>query len=328
MLPIRAFGQYGVQISDTKKFLKKLVGTLPAFDRKQLTSYFRGLLLTRAKNAIAKQIIKEKISILEISAYLDEISLALEAAISPKLDEFGIKLVNFFVKSINTPEDDPAVTKLKEALAKRAEMEIVGFNYQQERSFDTMETAAGNEGAAQSGLMGAGMGLGMGVGIGGAMGGAMGQMTENLQVQGHRCSKCNSVVQPGVKFCPGCGQSVAGSASTEEKKNDLVVCDKCGTEALRGSKFCPKCGDPFICCPKCGVDNPEGNLNCRECGEPMPQNCGNCNQEVPGDSAFCPGCGNQLVKKCAKCNINLKPDTMFCPECGAPADRLKRRRNK
>ena len=166
MLPVRAFGQYGVQISNTKKFLKKLVGTLPAFDRNQLISYFRGLLLTHAKSAIAKQIVKEKISILEISAYLEEISSALEAAIIPKLDEFGIKLVNFYVKSINTPEDDPAVTKLKAALAKRAEMEIVGFNYQQERSFDTLETAAGNEGAGQAGLMGAGMGLGMGVGIG------------------------------------------------------------------------------------------------------------------------------------------------------------------
>jgi membrane protease subunit (stomatin/prohibitin family) len=320
MLPIRAFGQYGVQISDTKKFLKKLVGTLPSFDRKQLMSYFRGLLLTRAKNAIAKQIVKEKISILEISAYLDEISSALEAAIVPKLDEFGIKLINFFVKSINTPEDDPAVAKLKAALAKRAEMEIVGFNYQQERSFDTLETAAGNEGAGQAGLMGAGMGLGMGVGMGGAMGGAMGQMAENFQVkENHHCSKCNSVIQPGAKFCPRCGQSTEGGVSTGEKKNDLVVCDKCGTEAQKGSKFCPKCGDPFICCPKCGVDNPEGSLTCRACGEPMPKNCGNCNQEVPGGSAFCPGCGNQMVKKCSKCNTNLKPDTKFCPDCGTAA---------
>ena len=320
MLPVRAFGQYGVQISNTKKFLKKLVGTLPAFDRQQLISYFRGLLLTRAKSAIAKQIVKDKISVLEISAYLDEISSALKAAIVPELDEFGIKLVNFFVKSINTPEDDPAVTKLKEALAKRAEMEIVGFNYQQERSFDTMETAAGNEGAGQAGLMGAGMGLGMGVGIGGAMGGAMGQMTENLQVQGnHRCSKCNSVVQPGVTFCPGCGQGVKGGAPGEEKKVELVVCDKCGTEAQKGSKFCPKCGDPFICCLKCGTDNPEGSLNCRKCGKPMPKNCGKCNQEVPGGSAFCPSCGNQLVKKCADCNTDLKPDAMFCPKCGTPA---------
>lgn len=35
---------------------------------------------------------------------------------------------------------------------------------------DVMESAAGNEGSAASGLMGAGMGLGMGVGMGGAFG--------------------------------------------------------------------------------------------------------------------------------------------------------------
>ncbi len=74
------------------------------------------------------------------------------------------------------PEDDPAVISLKTALAKRAEMGIVGFTYQQERSFDVLQTAAGNEGTA-GGVMGAGLGLGMGVGIGAPLGQTLGQMT-------------------------------------------------------------------------------------------------------------------------------------------------------
>jgi hypothetical protein len=48
-------------------------------------------------------------------------------------------------------------------------MGIVGFNYQQERSFDVLETAAGNEGNSGN-VMGAGLGLGIGAGIGGSMG--------------------------------------------------------------------------------------------------------------------------------------------------------------
>lgn len=32
MVPVRAFGQYGIRIRDGKKFLLKLVGTLPSFD--------------------------------------------------------------------------------------------------------------------------------------------------------------------------------------------------------------------------------------------------------------------------------------------------------
>jgi membrane protease subunit (stomatin/prohibitin family) len=86
------------------------------------------------------------------------------------MQEYGIKLLNFNVNDINVPEDDPAVKKLKDALAKKAEMDILGYNYIQERSFDTLEGAATNPGSAQSGIMGAGIGLGMGLGVGGAMG--------------------------------------------------------------------------------------------------------------------------------------------------------------
>lgn len=60
----------------------------------------------------------------------------------------------------------PAVKQLKAALAKRAEMDILGYNYQKERTFDTLNTAAGNQGTA-GGVMGAGIGVGLGFSIGG-----------------------------------------------------------------------------------------------------------------------------------------------------------------
>ncbi|MFQ7801168.1 MAG: hypothetical protein ACLRHW_16905 [Coprobacillus cateniformis] len=67
--------------------------------------------------------------------------------------EYGIKIVNFNINDISVPEDDSAVKKLKDALAKRAEMDIIGYSYQQERSFDTLEGAAKNEGGL-GGMMG------------------------------------------------------------------------------------------------------------------------------------------------------------------------------
>ena len=50
MLPVSASGQFGVQVENTKKFLIKLVGVMPNFDRERLVSYFQGLILTRAKD--------------------------------------------------------------------------------------------------------------------------------------------------------------------------------------------------------------------------------------------------------------------------------------
>jgi membrane protease subunit (stomatin/prohibitin family) len=73
-------------------------------------------------------------------------------------------------------------------------MKIVGYNYQQERSLDVLETAAGNEGSSGS-LMGAGMGLGMGVGIGQPMGNMMSQMMGQMSPTGSG----QSVNQPASK---------------------------------------------------------------------------------------------------------------------------------
>ena len=136
-VPVRSFGQFGVRIDDAKKFLVKLVGTLPQFDKSSLLRYFRGLFITKAKDTISSYLIHKEISALEINAYLDELSAYMKERIEPVMAEYGITLVNFYVNDINIPEDDPAVRKLKAALAKRAEMDIIGYNYQQERSFDT-----------------------------------------------------------------------------------------------------------------------------------------------------------------------------------------------
>jgi membrane protease subunit (stomatin/prohibitin family) len=179
MLPVRAFGQFGIKISETKKFLEKLVGTLSVFSEMELTRYFKGIVLTRTKDLIAEHIMHKKISILEISAHLSDISELLEAHLSEEFSEFGIGLTKFRVMSISTPESDPAVQQLKAALSKRAEMNILGYNYQQERSFEVMEAAAGNEGGSGA-IMGAGMGAGMGIGMGAAMGGQMGGMMGQL----------------------------------------------------------------------------------------------------------------------------------------------------
>ena len=169
MMPVRAFGQYGIKVKDSKKFLLKLVGTLSSFDVETLGDYFNGVLMTKIKTEIAINILKLGVSVLDIAMQLENLSALIKKSLIKEIDDFGVEIVQFNIHSINVPESDPAVISLKAALAKRAEMGIVGFNYQQERSFDVLETAAGNEGSSGN-VMGAGLGLGIGAGIGGSMG--------------------------------------------------------------------------------------------------------------------------------------------------------------
>jgi membrane protease subunit (stomatin/prohibitin family) len=180
MVPVRSYGQYGVEIADSKKFLLRLVGTLPSFEAEPLKAYFRGKLLTQIKTEVAKTIVSLKVSVLEVGTMLSEVSSEMHRRLTPHFGDYGILLSEFNVHSINVPEDDAAVKSLKAALAKRAEMGIIGFNYQQERQFDVLETAAGNEGGAAAPIMGAGIGLGAGLGIGSGIGSAMGALAGGL----------------------------------------------------------------------------------------------------------------------------------------------------
>lgn len=264
-VPVTAFGQFGIKVDDSKKFLTKLVGTLPSFDHDVMVKYFRGLLVSNAKNVISGYLVNKNISILEINAYISEISEELEKKLKPELEKYGIELVNFYVTSIEAPEDDSAVIKLKEALSKRAEMDIVGYDYNTARSFDTLESAAKNEGSGAN-LMGAGIGLGMGLGVGGQFGGQMSSISSKIDTTGGKkttekikCNKCGSEVDENQKFCPECGEKTGN------------FCKECGAKlARKGQKFCPECGaSQVFTCPKCKKEIDEKSKFCPECGEKL-----------------------------------------------------------
>lgn len=321
-LPVRSNGVFGVQVEDSKKFLLKLVGTMSEFDEKSVVKYFRGIYVTRVKDAISSYVIKERISVLEINAYLDELSTYMEEQIGPELGEYGLRLVSFYVNEISVPEEDPAVKKLKDALAKRAEMNILGYDYQQERSFDTMESAARNESMGAAPFMGAGMGLGIGAGVGGMAASTMSNIMNQMslgsgQSDSVECPKCHARVSKGQRFCGSCGADMTKPAegTAEKASGKTIVCAKCGTEN-KGSKFCMECGKRYIPCPKCGMDLEEGAVQCKQCGYEAAEKCPKCGMDLPKGTKFCPECGAPVGKSCPKCGAAIAGSPKFCPECG------------
>lgn len=315
-VPVRSFGQFGIQIEDARKFLTNLVGTLTIFDKDNLVKYFRGLYLTKVKDAISSYLVHKQISVLEINAYLDELSIDLKEKMVPILQEYGLNLINFYVNDINVPEDDDSVIKLKAALAKRAEMDIVGYNYTQERSFDTLEGAAKNPGSGQSGFMGAGIGLGMGVGLGNSFGSQMGGITQSMSTTPSKktCPNCKAEIETNSRFCGICGFD---TQKKEDKSRETVNCSNCGALYSVNSKFCPECGDKYNPCHKCGADLKEGTDICPECGSPKPQFCPKCGHAIENGAAkFCIECGTPLVQKCPSCGVEITGSPKFCPECG------------
>ncbi len=310
-VPLRAFGQFGLQIVDSRRFLIKLVGTMPFFNAQTMTDFFKGLYVTRVKDRISNCLVTSKISILEINSHLDSISQALGEQLRQEFAEYGIRVENFFVNDINVPENDPAVKKLKEALAKRAEMDILGFNYQQERTFDTLNSAASNNGTAGA-VMGAGLGAGIGFGIGGALGNAAGNMDNVMSTKTNtkKCPRCHAEINADLKFCPECGADTRAEAKPQAK------CSACGAAFTAGTKFCPECGKKINPCPTCGGDMPTEQSQCPNCKQSF---CPKCSHALKEGAKFCPECGYSVVKKCSACGAELSDKNHFCPECGAKA---------
>ncbi|MBI3288943.1 MAG: SPFH domain-containing protein [Elusimicrobia bacterium] len=211
-LPVRAFGQFGIQIVDSKTFVVQLSATNPEFTTDLLSNYFRGVLLTRAKDYIAETIVRKKINLLEIAAHLEEMSGALHGMLDQDFGKYGVKLVNFYLNSVDVPEDDETVIRLKRALSDKAELDILGDKYQQKRGFDVMEKAAGNENGAAGAGLGAGFGLGAGLGVGQILAGVMGQSagaaSPSSPAGSKFCAQCGKGLIAGAKFCAECGTKV------------------------------------------------------------------------------------------------------------------------
>ena len=181
IVPVRAFGQFGLSIEDPRKFLELLVGNMTDFSVAKVLDYFEGLVISSITSGIGKKIVLDGLSILDIQAIVSDVSSFCQKGIQEEFEKYGIKIENFFIMSINVPEDDPSVIKLKEAKDLAAKVNIAGKDvYQMERSFDVLDKAAENDGTMGD-TMGAGMGMGVGFGMGNVMGNMVGNMNTGNQ---------------------------------------------------------------------------------------------------------------------------------------------------
>ena len=166
IVPIRAFGQFGLKVENPKLLLESLVGNMREFSVNKVVEYFKGRLISSITGVLANKIISEGISIMEIALHLDSLSEYCKSKIQNDFNKYGLSVVDFYFMSVSFPEDDPSVIKLKQAKGLVAGVNIAGKElYQMERTLDIMDKAAGNEGAIGA-TIGAGLGFGLGNQIG------------------------------------------------------------------------------------------------------------------------------------------------------------------
>lgn len=170
IVPVRAHGQYGIQVTNPRVFLETLIGSMGSFSSDQIEQFYKGRIISALNTLLAQQIVANGISILDINTLLLSMSDSINDRLNELLGKYGVSIIEFSIMSVTFPQDDESVIKLKNAKDLAARLNITGRDvYQMERSFNVLEAAANNDGAGGQ-MMGMGVGLGAGMSVGSAVG--------------------------------------------------------------------------------------------------------------------------------------------------------------
>lgn len=193
-LRVRAFGQMALRILDVTTLFKEVIGGMQKYDIvkfDKVKEYYRGILVLKAKTAIADAIINNGISALEISTKLESLSEAVKEQITPEFERYGFSVVNFTIQSVNFPDED--FDRINQILEDKAAFELMGDGrYATKRSFDVYEGAANNKGGVAGAFAAGGVGLGAAMGMGAAMNQTVGNPVRQGETKKLRILRCQN----------------------------------------------------------------------------------------------------------------------------------------
>ena len=261
---VRARGSYSIQIKDAKKFFVKLVGNTILFTKEQIQEQFRSAFQSKIKVTIAKTMKECNYTILDMNTELETIGKKVENDLAEILDEYGIRLVNFYVSDISIPEDDPNYQIINESYAKahagKIEAQVQGDMWGKLTAKELLKDVANNPSAGGAAAMGAGIGVGAAsAGVFNSLANQLFAPTQSEQVNQQQ-SQQNVGTSRVSRFAP--------KSATSAKESKTVKCPNCGKEVPEGSKFCGECGakiEEYVC-KNCGQKLAPGSKFCGNCG--------------------------------------------------------------
>ncbi|MBR2615161.1 MAG: SPFH domain-containing protein [Clostridia bacterium] len=344
-LDIGACGELNLQVENGRKLLVKLVGTTGGIgdrtilsagsdssDRIHTTlkSYFRAPLMSEVKSHLAAVIKDMKINILEIDQYMATLSDSLRERISPKFEEYGLTIPNFYITNIDLPESDKNFQEIKSLISQaylriqREELEANVAEAERKKLLTRQETEARLQMIRAQGEAEAMRATGM-------------AEAEIMRAKGY---SQKDVLEADVQKAYAAGMGQMGSngggggggggvgtdlvgmmaqmkmASTMFDKMDIM---STGSSPNQAAPATAPAADTWTCA--CGENGNTKNF-CMNCGKPKPElwtcACGHSGNK----GAFCEMCGAPKAPatwECPKCGEKDNKGK-FCAGCGAKKD--------
>ena len=328
-LELGACGTFNLKVVDGRKLLVKVVGTASGFDQQEIfgsvgvttdsaLGKFKGMIVSKIKANLPKAIRENDINILEVDEHIDELSEILRTEINEILDEYGLVLPEFFITTIQTPDDDPNFARMKQQHADRY------LKVQEQRIREAEARAAKGAVEAEAEVKiaearGEALAGAEGIKIEGAAKAEAYRAqaaaeAEEMRMKGYTYQEetarqvgvaaagneggggggsiVSDVVKAGVGL--GVGVAVAGQVVETVKPavTGIVGAANNGTPnpgsapapASEAGWVCPACGHPGNkgkFCEECGYKKPEETWTCPECGQ------------TGLKGKFCPNCGHK-----------------------------------
>ena len=343
-IELGASGEFNIRVTNSRKLILKLVGTTGELKQDQLLgssgkSFFRAMVMTQVKSYLAAVIRENAINVLEIDERLMELSEALKNRINPRLAEYGLEMVDFFVGRVVTPDDDPNFRRMKEQFAEQY------LNVRQEQIRKNVAVAEAERKAVEAQTAAR-------MKVIGAQGDAevlkikkqaeaeayrmqAAAEAEEMRMKGYTYQQetarkvgmeamqngitGNGGGMSGLGDLAGLGVTLGAMGSVVNMTKDALnpVMDTASQMGqaiggvISGDGWDCACGAKNIrskFCPDCGAKKPEpkSGWDCPQCGTKniTSKFCPECGCKQPSQNWDCPECGTK--------NIMSK----FCPECG------------
>ena len=348
-LEIGACGEMNLAVSDSRKLLLKLVGTMRGIAwgengvgfTKSIQNSFRPLISTAVKANLSNAIKSNNINILEIDENLEILSEVIRKSIIDGFEEYGLTIPQFYITNIALPENDPNFRRMKElhtvsfqtrmiqaeALVKSAQAdadaEVIAARRKIELEKQLTETEVAKREAERDLIRAQAE----------AQAAKMAGFAE-AEIMAAKGYNQKDVLQAEVQkaYAEGLGNmTITGGGGVAGDMLGL------GVGMAAAGAVAPQLGEMFkgfapatsaestapeAKCAKCGAALPQNAKFCLECGEKVAPaipadmcvcpECGN----IVAKGKFCPECGHKFITACPKCGATVTSGAKFCLECG------------
>ncbi len=187
-----AHGSFDISISNSRKFVSKVVGNTIGLTTVGLQEFFADKMIMRVKDILANAMVTSKINFYELGTRLVVISDAIRDSVRKIFDDYGVEITAFSINDIKIPDSD--LRELEAIMKKKKLLELKETSFSKER--ENAQDAAKMFVDASVRIAEA------------AIEKENKTAPQAAPVYGRYCPKCGTQVAPDAMFCNHCGSRV------------------------------------------------------------------------------------------------------------------------